>query len=245
MESTKQSSSQSFSWVCKMALRDSRTYRKRLFLYMASIVLGVAALVAIRSFDFSLTNAVNTQSKTLLGADLAIESHHPYTKQQQAVIDSIGGQQSEQISFASMAYFPKTKGTRLAQIRALKGGFPYYGSFETVPAHADTLLKHGKYALVEQSMMIQYRVNVGDSIQVGDETFRIAGELEQVPGEAGATAIIGPRIYIPLRYVKQTGLIQFGSRIEYKTYFHFTKKKEYEPACGLNQSNGQEESLED
>ncbi len=240
MNQKETTSPQSFSWILKMAWRDSRTYRKRLLLYMASIVLGVAALVAIRSFDFSLSDAINTQSKTLLGADLSVDTHQPFTKEQQAFIDSVGGEQSQQASFASMAYFPKSRSTRLAQIRALQGGFPYYGSFETVPSHADTLLKHGKYALVEESMMIQYGENVGDSVQVGDVTFKIAGSLKQVPGEAGAAAIIGPRIYIPLKYLHQTGLVQVGSRIEYKTFFYFKNKNRVESAVQSVQSVARE-----
>lgn len=212
-------------WILKMAWRDSRTYRKRLFLYISAIILGVAALVAIRSFGDSLESAINKQAKSLLGADLSIESRRPFTKTDKALFDTLGGEQSREVRFASMAYFPKSKGTRLVQVRALEGTYPYYGSFITSPAHADTLLYHHRDALVDESLMIQYNVSVGDSVHIGDLSFKIAGKLKQVSGEAGAVTLIGPRVYIPLRYLKKTGLIKFGSRAHYRIYFHFKKKR--------------------
>jgi putative ABC transport system permease protein len=212
-------------WILKIAWRDSRTYRKRLFLYISAIILGVAALVAIRSFGDSLKNAVDQQSKSLLGADLSIESRQPFTSSDKALFDSLGGDQSQEVRLASMAYFPVSQGTRLVQVRALHGTYPYYGSFITEPAHTDTLLYRHKDALVDESLMIQYNVSVGDSVQIGNLSFKIAGKLKQVAGESGAVTLVGPRIYIPLRYLDQTGLIKRGSRARYRNYFHFPKKR--------------------
>ena len=38
-----------FSWLLKMAWRDSRRNRSRLLLFVSSIILGIAAMVAIYS----------------------------------------------------------------------------------------------------------------------------------------------------------------------------------------------------
>ena len=62
------------SWPWKMAWRDSRTYRQRLALFLSCILLGVAALVAVRSLGDNLKQAVDDQSRTLLGADLVVNS---------------------------------------------------------------------------------------------------------------------------------------------------------------------------
>ena len=53
-----------------MAWRDSRASRRKLALFSCSIVLGVAALAAIGSLGRNLERAIETQSKSLLGADL-------------------------------------------------------------------------------------------------------------------------------------------------------------------------------
>ena len=63
-----------------------RTHRKRLFLFMTSILLGIAALVSIGSFGENLEQAIEDQSRTLLGADLMFASQQPYAEEMQALI---------------------------------------------------------------------------------------------------------------------------------------------------------------
>src|SRR5690242_21569951 len=100
-----------FSWLLKMAWRDSRRNRSRLFLFISSIILGIAALVAIYSLGNNLSDEVNNQAAALLGADLEISGNQPATEPIQHLLDSLGGAQSEQRNFASMILFPKNGGT--------------------------------------------------------------------------------------------------------------------------------------
>jgi putative ABC transport system permease protein len=81
-------------WVFRMAWRDSRSSRKRLLLFMSSIVLGIAALVAITSLGDSLESGVNDQAKELLGADLIISGSRPFDEKAEQLFDEIGGEQS-------------------------------------------------------------------------------------------------------------------------------------------------------
>src|SRR5690554_3497349 len=111
-----------FIWLFKMAWRDSRSNRARLFLFMAAIIVGVAAQVAITSFRENLHESVNEQSRELLGADIEIEHNAPFHPDLQSYLDSLGGEESTAISFNSMAFFPKNRSTRLSQITALEGG---------------------------------------------------------------------------------------------------------------------------
>lgn len=120
------------SWLFKMALRDSRTNKGRLLLFMSSIVLGIGALVAINSFGDNLYDQIENEAKELLGADLEVSSRTPINDDVRARFDSLNFETSEEISFASMAYFPKSGGTRLVNVRAVEAGFPYYGSIQKV-----------------------------------------------------------------------------------------------------------------
>lgn len=204
-----------------MAWRDSRRSRSRLFLFTSAIILGISALVAINSFRDSLFDEINNQAKGLLGADLVIESNKPIPTEQLYYLDSLGSEWSRESAFASMIYFPRTDGTRLVQVRALDGNFPYYGEIETLPEEAARKFQMGKTALVDQTLMLQYDVDVGDEVKVGEVTFEIVGKLQQVPGQSGITATVAPVVYIPYRYLEQTGLVQRGSRINYNFYYKF------------------------
>jgi putative ABC transport system permease protein len=135
--------------------------------------------------------------------------------------DSLGNQRSEERSFTSMIYFPKNSGSRLVQVRALGGEFPYYGDLETVPVTAARSFRKGQQALVDQTLMLQFNAQVGDSVRVGNINFVIAGSLEGAPGQTGLSASVAPIVYVPLQYLEQTGLSQKGSRINYKYYFKF------------------------
>ena len=212
-------------WLLKMALRDSRRNRPRLLLFMSSIVLGIAALVAIFSLDDHVRNDINNQAKVLLGSDLVIESNKSADSSPQAMLDTLGDQRSQECRFASMIYFTKNNGTRLVQVLALEGDYPFYGSFETVPAAAGMDFRKKQQALVDQTLMLQFDAKVGDSIRVGELTFTIAGTLTQAPGRSGLSTTIAPPVYIPFRYLQQTGLLQKGSRFNYSYYFRYNDQK--------------------
>ncbi|MBI3798014.1 MAG: ABC transporter permease, partial [Deltaproteobacteria bacterium] len=207
------------TWVCKTAWRDSRGSRKRLLLAVSAITFGVAALVAISSFSANVREAVNNQAKLLLGADLVLSSRQPFTPETEALIASLGGEQSREISCSSMAYFPKSAGTRLVQVRALEGNFPYYGALESEPPMAAQTFRQGTKALVDDGLLLQFDAHVGDAIKIGTTTFEITGRLKKIPGEAAAAALIGPRVYLPLAVLPEAGLLQQGSLLTYKVYF--------------------------
>lgn len=209
-----------------MASRDARSNKKRLFVYISAIIIGVAAQVGITSFRDSLNNTINNQSKELLGADLEIETEEPPPNLLKAFFDSLGGEQSKITQFPSMVLFPKLGNTRLSNVRALKGNFPFYGKLETVPAEASANFQRDTTALVDQTMMTQFGIEVGDSVKVGEVTFPVSGAITKVPGEAAASAMIGPRVFIPHSMLDSTNLIQRGSRIEYKQYFKFSDERD-------------------
>lgn len=210
-------------WVFRMAWRDSRRSRSRLLLFISSIVIGIAALVAIYSFGDNLEKDIDNQAATLVGADLVLQSNRVLADGGQHIVDSIRGLSqgyAEEQSFASMVLFPRNGGTRLVQIRALDGGFPYYGALETTPAAAGTAFRNQRRALVDKTLMLQFDAEVGDSIKVGELQFEIVGRLERAPGQSGIATTVAPAVFIPLEYLPATGLSQKGSRINYHYYFH-------------------------
>lgn len=211
-----------------MAWRDSRRNRSRLFLFISSIILGIAALVAIYSLGDNLKNDIDNQAAGLIGADLEISTNKPIEPKLRKLVDSLGSTRSEEQSFASMVYFPKSEGTRLVQVKALQGNFPYYGSLETEPAGAGTLFKTRRSALVDKTLLLQYNASVGDSVKIGKVTFVIEGALLKAPGQTGISASVAPVVYIPLEYLTRTGLAQKGSRINYKFYYKYDRQIDVE-----------------
>ena len=218
----------SFLWLFKMAWRDSRSSRARLFLFMAAIIVGVAAMVAITSFRDNLNESVNDQAKELLGADLEIEHNAPFHEELRAYIDSLEAEETTAISFNSMSLFPKNRATRLSQITAFDGSFPYYGEMITEPANAAMDFQRNGTALVDAGIMNQLGIAAGDSVKVGQTTYEIEGAIIEIPGQPVATSFLGPRILIPKEGVENTGLLQRGSRLEYLSYLKLAEGTDIE-----------------
>ena len=206
-------------WILSMAWRDSRGSRSRLLLFVSSMGLGVAALVAIHGFGANLRQAVDDQARELYGADLGVEGEQPFSGKVKAFLDSLGGERSRRISFTSMAYFPEGAHTRLARVRAIEGDFPFYGALETVPAGAaEAYRSGGEKALVDATLMNQFQQSPGDSVRIGRTMYEIAGSLQKMPQESAAVSLVSPRIYLPLAELDST-LLGTGSRAEYEMFF--------------------------
>lgn len=209
-------------WLLKMAWRDWRSSRKKLYLFIASIVLGISAVVAIQSFGSNLKVKIKSDSKSLMGADFIIDSRQIPTEKVLHIVDSLG-YKAREINFASMAFFPKNEGSKLIKVSGYEGLFPIYGKVETQPVTAAESYKIVKGALVDATTMLQFDLQLGDSIKVGEVTLPIVGALKSVPGKSAISASIMPPVFIPFELIEQTGLIQKGSRVEYQFYFKTDK----------------------
>ena len=208
-----------FSQLAGLTWRESRSARRRLLLYMSAISLGVAALVAIDSFAGNVTKSIREQSRSLLGGDISFTSRRPLTSEQKAVIDSVKKKTKAQLArvttFPSMALVQRSGKTRLVQVRAVSPNFPFYGVITTRPANRWKMLQSGQYALVDPSLLVALDARIGDTMSLGMEKFVIGATLEDVPGTPGVAEIIGPRVFIPEKYLAGTQLLVFGSTAEY------------------------------
>ncbi|WP_424494861.1 ABC transporter permease [Salinimicrobium sp. GXAS 041] len=208
-----------FNWLFKMAWRDGKASARKLSLFMASIVLGIAAVVSIQSFGENLKDNIALQSKSLMGADFIIDSDKPVNERVNTIIDSLGGADAQEISFASMAAFPGKEATKLMRVRGIEGGFPFYGTLETSPASAAQNYQAKNAALVDATIMLQYDLAPGDSVKIGNVTLPIAGALNSIPGSNSLFSSVAPPLIVPYDIISETGLIQRGSRVGYDYYF--------------------------
>lgn len=205
-------------WLFKMAWRDGKASLSRLMLFMATIILGIAAVVSIQLFSENLKENIKSQSKALMGADFLIDSRQLPNEKVQHIIDSLNPVAHE-VTFVSMAAFPKNEGTKLVRVRAIEGKFPIYGSIDTTPTDAGTRYQNEGGALVDATLLLQYNLVPGDSIKLGKTVFPIVGSLKSVPGSTAVSSSVAPPVIIPFRFVEDTELLQLGSRKEYQYFF--------------------------
>ncbi len=206
-------------FILKTAYRDSRKDRSKLILFMSSIVLGIAALVAINSFNYNLVKDIDEQAKSLLGADIVISGNHPMTEQIAALTDTIPGDRASEVELFTMAYLPKTDDSQFVRIKAIEGAFPFYGVLKTEPADAGTQYQSRQQILVDDGMMLQYGLEVGDSVRIGGVPMLIGGRLMSAFGSIGAGSSFAPLVYITPDLLDQSQLVQPGSMVDYSYYY--------------------------
>ena len=219
------------TWLFTMAWRDSRKNRGRLLLFMSSIMLGIAALVAIQSFGDNLREQVENEAKALLGSDLEIESREPVSDTITQLFDSLGLTTSREVSFASMVQFLPDSGTRLVNVRAVEKDFPFYGALETAPAAVGPLFIEQQKVVAGNTLMLQYGAKAGDSIAIGNLHFELAGAVLKVPGQSDIAATVAPPVFMPFALAEKTGLMQKGSRLNYRLFVKYPadfKKETFE-----------------
>ena len=215
-------------WVWNMAWRDARHNFSRLFLLVASLITGIAAVVSIGSLNFSLQETLDQNAKELLGADLVINSNNKFGKEIVNLLDTAKLATAREAEMASMVMFMNTRQSRLVKLTAMQGDFPFYGSLETLPKNALERMKSGRYAMLDESLARQFEISSDDSVKIGNTIFKVAGVVTKIPGGGALTSTLAPSVYIDMNALDSTRLIQFGSRVSYHLFVKTRDKKETE-----------------
>src|SRR5690606_18658808 len=196
-------------WVWRMAWRDARHNFSRLFLFAASLITGIAAVVSLDSLNNSLQTDIDRNAKELLGADFVVNANNKFEDELIKVFDSTGYQQASEADMASMVLFLHNNQSRLIRLVALEGPFPFYGNINTQPENAYDLMKKGGYAMLDETLASQFEVSSGDSLRLGNRVFTVSGVVNEIPGGGGILATFTPSVYISLQDLDSTGLVQY------------------------------------
>lgn len=215
-------------WVWIMAWRDARHNFSRLFLFMTSLITGIAAVVSLDALNHTLQYDIDRNAKELLGADLVVNSDKKFDKDLVAVFDSSRLEQASEADMASMVLFLNNGQSRLIRLVALSGPFPFYGKIETLPANAYQKLSEGRFAMLDETLASQYEVSSGDSLRIGSGVFTVSGTVSKIPGGGGIMASFTPSVYISMDELDSTRLVQYGSRVNFKKFFKVTSDAELE-----------------
>ena len=211
-----------------MAWRDARHNFSRLFLFMTSLITGIAAVVALDSLNQTLQNDIDRNAKELLGADLVVNSDKKFNSELDTLFRTSLLPQAAEADMASMVLFLNNNQSRLIRLVALEGPFPFYGKIETLPADAYSKLPQGRYAMLDETLASQFEVSSGDSIRIGNGVFIVSGTVSKIPGGGGIMASFTPSVYISMRELDSTRLVQYGSRVNYKRFFKIENEVQLE-----------------
>ncbi|MGI1756526.1 putative ABC transporter permease subunit YbbP [Serratia marcescens] len=185
-----------------------------LLIVWLALTLSVACVLALGSISDRMDKGLSQQSRDFIAGDRVLRSAHPVPEGWLLDAQQQGLKVSRQLSFTTMTYAGDRP--QLADVKATDLAYPLYGKLETRPAN---IQPEPGSVLVAPRLLALLNVKVGDSLEVGDTTLRIAGEIIQEPDAGFNPFQTAPRIMINLADVDKTGAVQPGSRLTYRYMF--------------------------
>lgn len=184
---------------------------------LLALVIGVGSVSTTGFLGDRLKRAMSEQGASFLGADLLVTSPRP--------IDAWpphGLQTSSALEFASMV--GRGDAFQLGTLRAVDAAYPLRGEVRIAarPFEAGTprpALPPPGAVYVDQEMLTLLDATVGDRVQIGAASFRIAGVVVEEPGQLAGVFGFAPRVFLRADEVEATRVLQPGSRLTYLYQF--------------------------
>ena len=210
-------------FVVRMAVREIRASWQRLLFFFVCIAIGVGSIVALRSIIQSVRGTIAGEARALLASDAMISSNRPWTEPvlQRVAEEERQGRieaRSQAVEVPTMVRSGSAGATtsRMVELRAVEAPFPFYGELTLEGQPYSHALLRGKGVVVRPELLSQLGLSVGDTLLIGTETFTIRGVIAAEPGRRLGAFTLGPRVFIDLADLEQTGLLAFGSRASYQ-----------------------------
>ncbi len=201
----------------RLAVRIFFRHSGRMLFFTACVAAGTAFLFGVENLLSSVERALSLRAREILEADVEVVSNRPFDARAERVFKAVAGRgaaSAATVRFASMLS-PAAGKPFLVSVKAVERP-PFYGRLEVEPAQAR--LESGS-CFIEAAAAVQHGIRPGDSVRLGRATLTVAGLLAREPGRAFAAFSLGPRVLVPMKTVRETKLIQFGSRIRYTRMF--------------------------
>ncbi|MBV7524252.1 ABC transporter permease [Pseudomonas jessenii] len=205
-----------FSLAIRQLLRDARAGELRVLFF--ALLVAVAASTAIGYFGARLNGAMMLRATEFLGADLLLEGSSPARPEQIRSGTELGLEHAQVVEFSSV--IATDNSIQLSSIKAADDTYPLRGELKSAPAPFATQIVGGGpqpgEAWVEARLLTALDLKIGDSIDVGMKTLKLARVLTYEPDRAGNFYSLTPRVLINLDDLAATGVVQPGSRVSYR-----------------------------
>ncbi|MDX9682819.1 ABC transporter permease [Pseudomonas protegens] len=230
-----------FSLAVRQLLRDARAGELRVLFF--ALLVAVAASTAIGYFGARLNGAMLLRATEFLGADLLLEGSSPARPEQLDSGLKLGLDHARIVEFSSV--IATDNAIQLSSIKAVDEAYPLRGQLKSAAAPYGVEEPGGGPApgdaWVEPRLLTALDLKIGDSIDVGIKTLRLARVLTYEPDRAGNFYSLTPRVLINLQDLQATGVVQPGSRVSFKELWRGPApaleayRQQIKPALAANQ----------
>ena len=184
-----------------------------------ALILAVAAVTSVGFFTDRVKQALAQQGNELLAADLVVESKDPLPESFTQQTLQRGLRQALTLTFPSVVMGQDNP--QLVQVKAVAGAYPLRGELllrnqlATSAQPANRLPEPG-HIWVEPRLLVLLDCQLGDSLNLGEQTFTLNGIIDFEPDRGGNLFQLAPRVMLNMSDIPATGLVTPASRVEYR-----------------------------
>lgn len=208
-----------------MARRDWRAGELTLLLF--ALVLAVAALTSVGFLADRMRLGLERDARQMIAADVLLVADEPFDPAFAAHAAELGLKVTQTVTFPSMATARKEGATsteppsQLAAVKAVGAGYPLRGALRVAGAPGAAEQNAGGTpepgtVWVDEAVLGALGLNMGDGLQLGSRTFRVARVITQELDRGAGFMNFAPRVMLSLPDLQATGLIGWGSRVSYR-----------------------------
>ncbi|WP_288904084.1 FtsX-like permease family protein [uncultured Sneathiella sp.] len=206
----------------RFARRDLRGNLRGFRIFLACLILGVAAIAGVGTLSSSITAGLRANGQVILGGDIDIRLTHRGAVEDERRWVEEQGRVSEIQTLRAMVRDLSSDRRTLSELKAIDNAYPLFGMLtltsETGTENPDELLqqKNGLYGvLIEKSLSDRLELPINGQVRIGELNFEVRGIILSEPDKASQGMALGPRTIISSAALNETGLVQPGSLIRY------------------------------
>lgn len=202
-------------FLARMTLRELRMGLSGFYVFIACLALGVFVISGVGSLSGSLKLGFERQGKFILGGDVALTRYHaPASETERKILDQYGTV-SETATLRSLGRRDDEEDQSLIEIKAVDEVYPLVGDLKVSGSETpQSLLRRG--LIVDPMLLQRLNIKVGDALRIGAGEFLIASELQSEPDGLADRVAYGPRVFLSLKQLDKTGLVQPGALIRWR-----------------------------
>jgi putative ABC transport system permease protein len=211
--------------LLRWALRELIQNWKTSLVFILNLSLGLIGFVTLDAFNGSLTKYLESNAKKILSADVAVSSRRPISDEEiKRTREIIGEPLKESQLFEFFAMMSAGEQSRLVSIKAIDENYPFYGEIQLqngarISGATPKVIVTEKRAWLFPELQHQMNLKVGDNLQLGQLQLKVDDFIFKDDTQTFRSASVAPRVYISRYFLKESGLIQFGSTFSH-TYLY-------------------------
>ncbi|MFC3607016.1 ABC transporter permease [Stutzerimonas tarimensis] len=205
-----------FTFAIRQLRREAHAGELRVLFF--ALVIAVASSCAIGYFGARLNATMQLRASEFLAADMVLSGSAPASAEQIAEGTARGLAHARLVEFSSV--IATDAQLQLSSVKAADSAYPLRGQLRSAPAPYGAEETGPGPALgeawAEARLFAALDLQVGDFIEVGEQSLRLTRVLTYEPDRGGDFYSLTPRVLMHYDDLEATGIVQPGSRVRFR-----------------------------